>query len=148
MQIYLATDHRGFYLKEKIRSWLAEWGHHFHDFGAYSYNPDDDYPDYVWKAAKAVHKNPSARAIVLGATGQGEAMVCNRLTGVRATVYYGGPEEIIRLSREHNNANVLSLGASFLSEELARRVIRLWLETPFSGDPRHSRRIQKLDARP
>lgn len=146
--IYLATDHRGFELKEKIRTWLEQWGYEYRDFGAYSYDPEDDYPDYVWQAAIAVARDPTSRAIVLGATGQGEAMVCNRLQGVRAAVYYGGPLDIIRLCREHNDANVLSLGASFISEQLAEQAVRLWLQTPFSGQERHKRRIGKLDVPP
>ncbi len=144
--IYLATDHRGFELKEKIKVWLSEWGLQYEDMGAFQYDENDDYPDYVSKAAEKVsNNNPgNSKAIVLGGSGQGEAMVSNRHEGVRATVYYGGPDEIVKLSRQHNDANILSLGASFLDEEVAKNIIKLWLDTPFSNDERHKRRINKF----
>src|SRR3989344_7089602 len=138
--IYLATDHRGFGLKEKIKEWLAEWGYPYEDMGAFEYNKEDDYPDFVRLAAQKVSENPANnKAIILGGSGQGEAMVANRCQGVRAAVYYSDSDEIIKMSREHNNANVLSLGASFLNDEAAKKAIRLWLETPFSGEERHIR---------
>ena len=170
MKIYLATDHRGFELKEKIKKWLEDWGYEvaesklssppvadareYEDMGAFELDPKDDYVDFVAKAAKKVSEDPeNSRAIVLGASGQGEAMLANKFKGVRAVVYYGGDEEIISLSREHNDANILSLGAALgpkfeearkMSEDLAKRVVRTWLETPFSGEERHKRRLQKL----
>ncbi|MEK7659211.1 MAG: RpiB/LacA/LacB family sugar-phosphate isomerase [Patescibacteria group bacterium] len=151
--IYLATDHRGFQLKEKIKQWLSEWGYQYEDMGAFKYNQDDDYPDFVQRAAQAVANDPErSRGIILGGSGQGEAMVANRYKDVRAAVFYSpstssgqAGEEMIRMSREHNNANVLSLGASFLDEETAKRAIKLWLETPFPGEERHIRRIEKID---
>lgn len=144
--IYLAADHRGFALKEKIKEWLTEWGQDFLDCGAVHLDDGDDYPDFVAIAATKVAEDPlQNRAIVLGHTGQGEAMVANRRRGVRAAVYYGGPMDIITLSREHNAANVLSLGASFVKEDEAKNAIKLWLDTAFSNDARHIRRIGKLD---
>jgi ribose 5-phosphate isomerase B len=146
MKIYLATDHAGFELKEKIKHYLKEQGYEVSDEGAFAYNETDDYPDFIKMAAKQVASNPDeSRAIIFGGSGQGEAVVANRLRGVRAAVYYGGNEEIIQLSRLHNNANVLSLGARFVTEEEARRVIHLWLSTDFSGEERHVRRINKID---
>ncbi|MBX4211764.1 MAG: RpiB/LacA/LacB family sugar-phosphate isomerase [Candidatus Yanofskybacteria bacterium] len=146
MKIYLATDHRGFELKEKIKLWLADWNFDFEDMGNDEFDPNDDYPDFVSLVAKQVAKEDNSRAIVLGASGQGEAMVANRHRGVRAVVYYGGPKEIITLSREHNNANVLSLGVAFLhDEQLIKSMIRLWLDTPFPNAQRHKRRIDKID---
>lgn len=142
--IYLASDHRGYELKEKIKTWLQEWGMEFKDMGPDQLDPNDDYPDFISKAAEAVSNDGGAKAIVLGHSGQGEAVVANKFAGVRAVVYYGGDESIIRLSREHNDANVLSLGASFLEEAAARDMIKLWLETPFSGEERHQRRIDKI----
>jgi ribose 5-phosphate isomerase B len=143
--IFLASDHRGFELKEKIKIWLAEWDLEYTDCGASSYVPTDDYPDYVAIAAEKVSQDPvNNRAIVLGATGQGEAMVANRRRGVRAVVYYGGPSDIITLSREHNAANVLSLGASFIADDV-KDMLKLWLDTSFSEDERHIRRISKID---
>lgn len=148
MNIFIATDHKGFELKEKIKQWLLEWGHECTDFGANELNPDDDYPDFISLAAQAVAKDPeNSRGIILGGSGQGEAIVANRYKGIRAVVYYGGPEDIITLSREHNNANILSLGAAFLSEENTKEMVRLWLDTPFSGDQRHVRRINKIEVK-
>lgn len=144
--IYLATDHRGFQLKEKIKGWLKEWGYQYEDMGAFEYNESDDYPDFISKAAEKVSQDPeNSKAIILGGSGQGEAMVANRYKGVRAVVFYGGTEEVIKMSREHNNANILSLGASFLDEEIVKKAVKLWLETPFSGEGRHIRRISKID---
>ena len=145
MKIYLATDHRGFELKEKIKEWLKEWGYEYEDMGNFVYDKDDDYPDFIRKAAEAVANDPErSRGIILGGSGQGEAMVANRYKGVRAAVYYGGPEEVIVLSREHNDANVLSLGTFFLDKETVKKAIKLWLDTPFSGEERHIRRISKF----
>lgn len=144
--IYLASDHRGYKLKEKIKQWLVERGHQVEDQGNHTFDLQDDYPDFVARAAQKVSQDPAnSKAIILGASGQGEAMAANRYKGVRAAVYYGGPEEIITLSREHNDANVLSLGASFLDEETAQRVIQQWLETPFSEEERHKRRIKRIE---
>ncbi len=143
--IYLATDHRGFELKEKIKIWLSDWGYACEDMGAFEYDEDDDYPDFVAPAAEKVSADPDkSKAIVLGASGQGEAMVANKYKNVRAVVFYGNNEEIITLSRQHNDANVLSLGASFVDDENAQTMIKLWLDTPFSGEERHKRRIDKI----
>jgi len=143
--IYLATDHRGFELKEKIKTWLSEWDYEYEDMGAYEYDKDDDYPDFISKAAERVSLDlENSKAIVLGGSGQGEAIVANRQKGVRAVVYYGGSEEIVKLSRQHNDANILSLGASFLDEETVKKMIKLWLKTDFEGG-RHERRIEKID---
>ena len=145
MITYLATDHAGFNLKEKIKQFLTELGYETQDFGAFSFEPTDDYPDFVKPAAEAVAKDPeNSRAIVLGGSGQGEAMVANRYKGVRAAVLDKYDADIIKLSREHNNANVLSLGARFLKEEEALSAVKLWLETPFTEEERHKRRIAKF----
>lgn len=148
MKIYLGTDHAGYDLKEKIKKWLAEWGYAFEDLGAPELNPEDDYPVFIAAVARKVSENPKdARGIILGGSGQGEAMVANRYPGVRAAVYYGDGHavDIPRLSREHNDANVLSLGARFLSEEDAKAAVQHWLVTPFSKEERHKRRIQMID---
>jgi ribose 5-phosphate isomerase B len=141
--IYLGTDHRGYELKEKIKQWLTNWGYEFEDMGAHEYNEQDDYPDFISLVGEKVSANPDSKGIILGSSGQGEAIVANKYKGVRAVVYYGGSEEIIKLSREHNDANVLSLGASFVGEEVSE-VIKLWLETSFPGEERHTRRINKI----
>lgn len=147
MTIYFATDHAGFTLKEALVPFVRDvLGYEVVDCGAYVENPDDDYPEFIKKASQIVSGNPDdAKAIILGGSGQGEAMVANRSHGVRATVYYGGSREIVTLSREHNNANILSLGARFISEDEAKEVVKLWLNTPFSNDGRHVRRITQID---
>ncbi|OHB18016.1 MAG: ribose-5-phosphate isomerase [Parcubacteria group bacterium RIFCSPLOWO2_01_FULL_40_65] len=144
--IYLATDHRGFELKEKIKQWLTEWNYEFQDMGAFEHEKDDDYPDFIHKAAEKVSVDPeNSKAIILGGSGQGEAMTANKYKRVRAAVYYGGSDEVVKLSREHNNANILSLGVFFVNEEVAKAVIKIWLETPFTNEERHKRRIEKID---
>ena len=142
--IYLATDHRGFVLKEKIKTWLAGWGFEFVDCGATTLNPDDDYPDFVSIAAAKVAQDPvNNRGIILGGNGEGEAMVANRTMGVRAAVIYASNDEVVKMTREHDASNILSLGASFLNDDDAEHIIKLWLDTPFSEEPRHVRRIAK-----
>ena len=146
LTIHLATDHAGFEMKEFLKGALTELGYQIVDHGASSYDEDDDYNDYVTPAASAVaNGDENNRAIILGGSGQGEAMMANRFPGVRATVYYHFDPEIIKVSREHNNANVLSIGARFLSEEELIESVLFWLEMEFSGDERHLRRIGKLD---
>ena len=108
------------------------------------YDADDDYPDFIFPCARAVAADTESRGIILGGSGQGEAMAANRVKGCRAAVFYNGPAEIVKLSREHNNANILSLGTRFISEDKIYDVIELWLEEPFEGG-RHIRRIEKLD---
>lgn len=144
MKIKIATDHAGFELKEKLKSFLVELGHEVEDFGAFKNNPDDDYPDFIRPCAEAVAKD-GGFGIVLGGSGYGEAMVCNRLAGIRTIVYYGGSSDMARLGREHNNANVLSLGARFINEDEAIEAVLKFLNTEFSGDERHARRINKID---
>jgi ribose 5-phosphate isomerase B len=146
MKIYIGTDHAGYELKQKLVPFIQSLGHEMVDFGADEYNESDDYPDFIAPVAKAVSEDASARGIILGGSGQGEAMAANRFPNVRAAVYYGGTLDIVRLSREHNDANILSLGARFLSEDEAKAAVELWLNTPFSGEERHVRRIEKIDA--
>jgi ribose 5-phosphate isomerase B len=145
MQILLASDHAGFELKNTLVSFLKEQGHAAEDCGASIYIEEDDYPDFILPLAQKVAQNKGIFGIVIGGSGQGEAIAANRVKGVRAAVYYGGNKEILTLSREHNDANVLSLGARFISADEAKEAVTLWLGTPFSNDERHVRRIQKLD---
>lgn len=144
MIIYLGADHAGYELKEAIKAYLAEKGYEVEDRGAFWYDGEDDYPDFIRPVAEMVSKDPESRGIVLGGSGQGEAILSNRFPGVRAVVFYGGSEEIVKLSRSHNDANVLSLGARFLTAEDAIKVVQMWLDTPFDGG-RHDRRIKKID---
>jgi ribose 5-phosphate isomerase B len=167
MKVYLATDHAGFAAKEAVKAWLVGEGYVVEDCGAYTLEAGDDYPKYMHvvgrKLAEDVHAGRNARAIIFGASGQGEAMVVNRYPGVRATVYYGEPRElytedsgqyrdadqkhlsILAASRAHNNANCLSVGARFMSTEDAVRAVSEWLATPFSLDERHVRRIEQIE---
>lgn len=144
MLVHLATDHAGFELKEKVKNFLREEGYQIEDLGAFKYEDGDDYPDWIKLAAEKISKSPSDKAIIFGGSGQGEAMVANRYKNVRATVLYKFDKEIIQLSREHNNANVLSIGTRFISEKDALRAVKLWLATEFPGDERHKRRIAKF----
>ena len=144
MIIALGTDHAGFDLKEVVKKFLEENGYKVKDFGAYEYDSADDYPDFIMPCAKAVSKDAQSKGIILGGSGQGEAMAANRIKGVRAAVFYDGPEDIIKLSRHHNNANILSLGARFLKKQKLFDIIQIWLSESFEGG-RHQRRIDKLD---
>lgn len=145
MKIFLGSDHAGFELKEKVKMYLRGLGHEVADEGAFKLDSADDYPDFIEIVAKQVAADPESRGIIFGGSGQGEAMCANRIKHVRSAVFYGGSDEILKLSREHNNANILSLGARFVDEDVAKRAVKLWLETPFSGEDRHIRRIAKLD---
>ena len=163
MTIALATDHAGFEQLKDLEAFLESLGHKCHNFGPVSLKPNDDYPDFIFPAAKTVASGGCERGIIIGRSGQGEAMAANRVKGVRCAVYYGpavarkvvdahgrtshNPLEVVRLSRAHNNSNMLSLGASFVSLKDIKNVVKLWLETPFSGENRHERRNQKLDER-
>lgn len=145
MRLFLASDHAGFELKQKLIDHLHAAGHEVEDMGPARLNPADDYPDYIGPCANAVAQTEGSMGIIAGMSGQGEAMAANRVRGVRAAVYYGGPADIVKLSRRHNDANVLSLGARFVSFEEAAKAADLWLSTRFEHDERHQRRILKMD---
>ena len=143
--IVLATDHAGFDLKESVKKFLLESNYEVKDFGAFTYESTDDYPDFINPAAQFISENDNVMGIIFGGSGQGEAMAANRFKGVRAAVFYDGPDEIIDLSRLHNNANVLSLGSRFITSERAIELIKQWLSVEFEGG-RHQERIAKLDS--
>ncbi|MEK7567555.1 MAG: RpiB/LacA/LacB family sugar-phosphate isomerase [Patescibacteria group bacterium] len=146
MKIYLASDHAGFELKNHLIGFLNAQGYTAIDKGPFSHDPNDDYPDYVSLVAEEILKEPNdTRGIILGGSGQGEAMTVNRFKRIRAAVYYGGSEKIVKISREDNNSNILSLGARFLKSEEAESAVKLWLETAYSEDERHVRRLKKID---
>lgn len=145
MKIHLGTDHAGFELKEAVKDHLDKGSYTVVDHGAGSLNEKDDYPDFTHPVARAVAADRQACGIIFGHSGQGEAMTANRYREVRAAVYYGQETEILTLSREHNNANVLSLGAGFVSQEQAIKAVDAWLETDFTEATRHQRRIKKID---
>jgi len=141
MKIALASDHAGFEYKEAIREWLAMRGHEVKDFGTSS-NASVDYPDYIRPAAEAVARGECERGIVLGGSGNGEAIVANKVRGVRCGLCWS--EESARLNRQHNDANVLSLGQRMISRELALRIVEIWLTTVFEGG-RHLARVRKIE---
>lgn len=144
--IYVASDHAGFEHKTAIVAWLESEQYTVIDVGAMHYDASDDFPDFVMQTAIAVAAAPAARVgIIFGGSGQGEAMAANRFSGVRATVYYGGDTSIIDLSREHNDANVLSIGARFVSINDSKHVIWQWLHHEASADEKYTRRNRKLD---
>lgn len=145
VKIFLASDHAGFELKQKLVDFLMQEGHEVEDMGPTRLNPADDYPDYIGPCARRVADTEESMGIVVGMSGQGEAMAANRVRGVRAAVYYGGPQEILKLSRQHNDANVLSFGARFVTADEAAKAAQLWLNTHFEHDERHQRRIVKMD---
>ncbi len=144
MKIHLATDHAGFIHKEAVKKYLTHEGLEVVDHGAFMIVEDDDYPDFIKLAAEGVAKGPDNMAIVFGYSGEGEAMVANRYPAIRAGVYNGGNEDIIKLMRKHNNANMLSIGAHFISIDQTLQVVKLFLSTPFSEEVRHIRRLTKF----
>lgn len=143
MKIYLAADHAGFKLKEEIKKYLSEQNYEVEDSGAFSFEKDDDYPEFISKAAEKVSENPDSKGIIFGKSGAGEEIVANKFKNIRAVV--GFSEENVRLSREHNDANILSLGSEFESLEKAKVLVKIFLETPFSGEERHRRRIEEIE---
>lgn len=144
--VHLATDHAGFAHKEEIKNWLNDNGVEVIDHGSLVFDEVDDFPDFIAKAARAVSVGgDSAVGIIFGGSGEGEAMVANRFANVRATVYYGAVPEIIALSREHNDANVLSIGARFVSIEECKEVIAKWFTGRVLPDEKYRRRNQKIE---
>lgn len=157
---FIASDHAGFALKSALIEHIRTLGYDIEDLGAFTIEPEDDYPDFVTPLAQRVASIPHARGIIVGGSGQGEAMCANRVSGIRAAVFYGprpvtvaldiegGHSEdgydAIRLPRRHNDANVLSIGARFISGDEADEAVRIFLETPFSDSPRHTRRLAKF----
>lgn len=159
-KVYFAADHAGFALKNALLEQVRMSGHEVEDMGALDLSPEDDYPDFITPLAKRVASEPGARGVIVGGSGQGEAMCANRVPGVRAAVFYGEMKvtealeieggrsedgyDVVRLARKHNDANVLSIGARFVSGKEAVAAVRLFLDTPFSLAPRHTRRIGKF----
>jgi ribose 5-phosphate isomerase B len=142
MKIALGSDHAGFRYKEKVKELLGSLGREVQDFGTFSEEPVD-YPVFIRPAAEAVARGECDRGIVFGGSGNGEAMTANKVHGVRCALCWN--EETARLSRQHNDANVLSIGERVIPEELALKIVRIWLETPFEGG-RHLARVEQLNA--
>lgn len=147
MKICIAADHAGFEHKRILTAFLRdELRADVEDCGAFVLDPEDDYNSYILKAARAVAENPDVnRGIIIGGSGQGEAMQANRVKGVRAAVFYGGPLDIVRLSREHNDANMLSIGARFVDSDRAKEAVKLWLSTKRNMQEKYLRRIRSMD---
>jgi ribose 5-phosphate isomerase B len=161
MRIALSTDHAGFAQLNLLEKFLREQGHECINYGPKEFDAEDDYPDFIFPAAKAVASGECELGIIMGGSGQGEAMAANRIKGARCMVYYGpakavgavdagGAEaadeyEILRLSKQHNDANMISFAARFVSQSEIEKAAGLWLDEKFSGAKRHSRRIAKLD---
>lgn len=161
MKIAVTTDHGGYEALQELKPFVESLGHEVVDYGPQELDMADDYPDLIFPAAKAVAAGECDRGIIMGVSGQGEAMAANRIKGVRAAVFYGpmlaksavgaegkisnDPYEVITLSRQHNDANVLSLSGRFLSLDEMKTAIEIWLNTPFSAAERHARRVHKLD---
>ncbi len=139
MRVYLGSDHAGFELKAVLVDWLRGAGHEPVDCGPAAYDPEDDYPVYVLRAAQRVAGDPGSLGIVLGGSGNGEQIAANKVTGIRAALAW--TTETAGLARQHNDANVLSLGARMYSADEAVDFVRVFVETPFSGEPRHARRL-------
>ena len=144
MRIHIGGDHAAFETQQALLTYLTEQGHEVINHGPSEYDAEDDYPVYVLRAAKAVADEPGSLGIVLGGSGNGEQMAANKVAGIRAALAYN--EELARLAREHNNAQVLSIGARMNTVEEAKAMVRTFLDTPFSEDPRHQRRLAMLDA--
>ena len=155
MKVFIASDHAGFTLKSALIEHIRALGYDIEDMGAFSLDQNDDYPDVVMPLAKRVAASPGARGIIIGGSGQGEAICVNRIPGVRAAVFYGEPPhpqadvagavlDMISSVRMHNDANILSLGARFVTLDDARVATQRFLDTPFSGEERHQRRLAKF----
>ncbi|MBO0829943.1 MAG: ribose-5-phosphate isomerase [Streptosporangiales bacterium] len=142
MRVYIGSDHAGYELKERLLGWLAEHGHDAVDCGPKRLDPDDDYPPFCIRVGEGVVVSPGSLGVVIGGSGNGEQIAANKVRGVRAALAWS--DDTARLSREHNDANVLALGARMVDPADAVRFVELFLTTSFSAEPRHSRRIRML----
>ena len=142
MRIYLGSDHAGYDLKNHLVTWLTAAGHEAVDCGPHTFDAQDDYPPYVMLAASKTAGDPDALGIVIGGSGNGEAIAANKIPGIRAALAWS--EETARLGREHNNAHVISIGARMHTEDDATRFVEVFVSTPFSNEERHVRRIEMM----
>lgn len=140
--IYIGSDHRGYELKEKLKKWLDEFGYKWEDRGAFEYNKDDDYPDFAKAVAEKVAAEADARGILICGSGIGVAIAANKIQGIRAGTAMK-PEQV-KASVNDEDLNILSLSADYLSEDMAKEIVKTFLETKFSGEERHTRRINKI----
>ena len=144
MRVHIGSDHAAFELKNAVAEHLRSLGHDVVDAGPAAYDPEDDYPVYVLRAAEAVVADPGSLGVVLGGSGNGEAIAANKVTGVRCALAWN--DDTAALGRQHNDANVVSLGARQVTVEEGKRFVDIFLATPFSAEERHSRRIAMLTA--
>jgi ribose 5-phosphate isomerase B len=144
MKIYIGSDHAGYELKEKLKTYIQSLNIEVVDKGAFTLDNEDDYPDFIVPVAESVSKDNESLGIVLGGSGEGEQISANKVDGIRAIEFYGGNLEIVKLGREHNNANILSLGARFITEDEAKEAVKIFIETPFSNNERHVRRLNEI----
>ncbi|MBB5136314.1 ribose 5-phosphate isomerase B [Thermocatellispora tengchongensis] len=142
MRVYIGADHAGYELKNHLVSVLKEYGHEVTDCGPFVYDPEDDYPAFVLRAAEGVAGDPGSLGVVIGGSGNGEQIAANKVRGIRAVLAWN--EDTARLGREHNNANVVSVGARQHTAKEATKLVQTFLATAFSGDERHSRRIAQI----
>lgn len=142
--IYIGADHRGYNLKEKIKTWLKDWGYEFEDLGNTKFDPEDDYPDYALAVARVIANNieQGAKGIIICGSGVGVDIVANKVKGIRCGL--GFTEEQVKMARKNDDINCLALAADFIDEEKAKNLIKIFLETPFSGEEKHKRRIEKI----
>ena len=142
MKVYLASDHGGYQLKEYLKQNLKSWGHQVEDVGNTKLDPEDDYPDFVLPLAQKVAQEPGTLGLVIGRSGNGEVMAANKVKSIRAA--HCLTEAIAKKARNDNNANILALGADFLDKVKAERILKVFLDTPFSREERHQRRVGKI----
>ena len=141
--IYLGTDHGGFELKEEIKKYLIEHGNKIEDMGALTLNPTDDYTDFVIPVAQRVALEEGSIGIIIGRSGNGEQIAANKINGIRAALCLN--EKMAEKARDHNNANILSLGADYITLDESKKIVQKFLDTPFSNEERHLRRLKRIE---
>jgi len=145
MKVYIGGDHAGFELKEKVKDYIKKLGYALEDVGPFKYDPEDDYPDYTIPLAKKVTKDKNSRGIIIAGSGIGEVIASNKVNGIRAVLFHGKANKFfLETSRIHNDTNILCFGSRFVSLRQAKKGIRIWLNTKFSKEERHKRRLDKI----
>lgn len=142
MKIYVGSDHAGFELKEKVKEYLKSQGYEVTDRGAFQLDPEDDYPNFILSVAQSVAEDPKSIGIIFGMSGNGEAIAANKVKGIRAALCLN--REMAALAREHNHANILSLGAEFVKEDIVTAIVDTFVTTDYSGEERHFRRVKMI----
>jgi len=141
--VYVGADHGGFNLKEVLKKWMEESGIECEDLGANSLDPEDDYPDFIIPVAQKVVLDSENLGVVIGRSGNGEAIAANKVKAIRAALCLN--IEMAKKAKEHNNANILSLGADYITVDEAKKILKIFLDTPFSNEERHIRRLKKIE---